>query len=154
MSWDGYRTAGFAVEVPFVGRWWVVPDADGTVSGPFPCDGPAVFVTAHNPAGEVLPDSENAGRHAELLGVVSDAEWTWWPALGGMGGDHAEDGVLLVDATEADGLLVGRWFGQDAVYVWTEDALELVACDGSVRERMGWRCVSEEEALAERAAEG
>lgn len=141
-SWAAYQGAGFAVSVPFAGRWQVVPAPPGVVEGPFLPERPAVFVTAHNPRGRILDHADNAARHAELVALVDDAGWTWWPAVGGVAGVHLEDGVLLVDATEADGMRVGRWFDQDAVYVWRADGVALVACDGTRSDVVGWRCTA------------
>jgi hypothetical protein len=140
-TWEDYRSAGFAVDVPQVGRFWVLPAPAGTAAGEFLPGRVGVFVTAHNPRGEVIDDAQNVERHGDLLALVEDGEWTWWPAMGGLpdAGPH-EDGVLLLDATPADGMLVGRRFEQDAIYVWRPDAFELVACDGSRRDVLGWRC--------------
>lgn len=117
----------------------VAPRADGLVEGSFPLAGPACFVTAHNPGGPIIDPAENDRRHAAFLADIADHGWQWLPAVGGdPGGSHTEDGVLLLDASPEDALALGLRFDQDAIYVWSAGAFELIACDASRHAHLGW----------------
>ena len=143
-DWAEYAVAGFT--------YWpddgspasdsavsVAPRADGLVDGAFPLPGPASFVTAHNPGGPIIDATENDRRHAALLADIADHGWRWLPAVGGdPAGSHTEDGVLLLDASPEDAIALATRFGQDAIYVWRADVFELIACDGSRHDRLGW----------------
>ncbi|HEU5302497.1 MAG TPA: DUF3293 domain-containing protein [Acidimicrobiia bacterium] len=143
VHWDEYAGAGFTCWPPgptdSSGAISVGPRTDGAVEGDFPLDAPASFVTAHNPGGPVIDDATNARRHEALLDDVARHGWTWWPAVGGEpGGSHTEDGVLLLDTSIDDALALAARFDQDAIYVWSADGFELLACDGSRHDRFGW----------------
>jgi len=70
---------------------------------------------------------------------VAQHRWPWLPAVGGdPAGSHTEDGVLLLDADPADALSLAARFDQDAIYVWRADVFELIACDGSRHDLLGW----------------
>jgi hypothetical protein len=117
----------------------VAPRADRLVEGSFPLAGSASFVTAHNPGGPLIDAAENDRRHRALLEDVAQHGWHWLPAVGGdPAGSHTEDGVLLLDADPADALSLAARFDQDAIYVWRADVFELIACDGSRHDRLGW----------------
>ncbi|MCJ7671901.1 MAG: DUF3293 domain-containing protein [Acidimicrobiia bacterium] len=143
-DWDEYAVAGFT--------YWpesgspasdsavsVAPRPDLGVEGPFPLSAPGAFVTAHNPGGPIIDTAENDRRHAALLADVAAHGWHWLPAVGGdPAGSHTEDGVLLLDASPEDARGLGLRFHQDAIYVWRADTFELIACDGSRHDRLGW----------------
>ncbi len=138
--WATYAAAGFTCW-PEVGEpISVEPVADGTIVGTFPLSGPACFVTAHNPGGPPIAPSENDRRHEAFVRDIAEHGWHTWPAVGGdPGGFHAEEGVLLLDATVDDALALGARFDQDAIYVWRADAMDLIACDRSRHDALGWR---------------
>ena len=151
-DWAEYAAAGFT--------YWpdddspasdsavsVAPRADGLVEGAFPLSFPGAFVTAHNPGGPIIDATENDRRHCALLADIADHGWRWLPAVGGdPAGSHTEDGVLLLDAdpahahapSPAEALSLAARFDQDAIYVWRADVFELIACDGSRHDRLGW----------------
>ncbi len=138
--WADYVAAGFTCW-PADGRApiSVVPTTRGRVEGAFPFAGAVAFVTSHNPGGPVIDPAENDRRHDALLDDVAGHGWRWWAAVGGdPAGLHAEDGVLLLDASPDDACALGRRFDQDAVYVWRVDAIDLLACDGSRHDVLGW----------------
>jgi hypothetical protein len=138
--WADYVAAGFTCW-PADGRApiSVVPTVDRRVSGAFPLARPGAFVTSHNPGGPVIERAENDRRHAAFLADVATHGWQWWPAIGGdPSGKHQEDGVVLLDASPDDARALGARFGQDAVYLWRADAIDLVACDGSRHDVLGW----------------
>ncbi len=96
-------------------------------------------MTAHNPGGPIIDATENDRRHHALLDDIAGHIWACWPAVGGdPGGSHTESGVLLLDASVEDALALAARFDQDAIYVWSVDAFELIACDRSRHDRFGW----------------
>jgi len=143
-DWDEYAVAGFT--------FWpddgspasdsavsVAPRPDLVVEGPFPLSAPGAFVTAHNPGGPIIDATENDRRHRALLADVAAHGWQWLPAVGGdPAGSHTENGVLLLDASPEDALALAARFDQDAIYVWSANDFELIACDGSRHEHLGW----------------
>ena len=143
-DWDEYAVAGFT--------FWpddgspasdsavsVAPRPDLVVEGPFPLSVPGSFVTAHNPGGPIIDATENDRRHRALLADVAAHGWQWLPAVGGdPAGSHTEDGVLLLDASPEEALGLGLRFDQDAIYVWRANGFELIACDGSRHDHLGW----------------
>lgn len=137
--WAEYAAAGFTYWPEAGPPVSVGPRADGLVEGSFPLAVPASFVTAHNPGGPVIDAAENDRRHRLFLDDVAAHGWRWLVAVGGdPGGSHTEDGALLLDADPADALTLAARFDQDAIYVWSEEAFELIACDGSRHDRFGW----------------
>jgi hypothetical protein len=137
--WATYAAAGFTCWPDEGAPISVEPTADGSVAGEFPLEGAACFVTAHNPGGPAIEPAENDRRHAAFLRDVADHGWSWWPAVGGDPvGFHAEEGVLLLDATVDDALALGARFEQDAIYVWRADGMDLIACDRSRHYVLGW----------------
>jgi hypothetical protein len=137
--WDEYAAAGFTYWPDDGPPISVGPRADRMIEGMFPLAGPACFVTAHNPGGPVIDAAENDVRHAAFLADVTAYGWRWLPAVGGdPGGSHTEDGVLLLDATPDDALALAARFDQDAIYVWSAERFELVACDRSRHDHLGW----------------
>jgi hypothetical protein len=138
--WDDYVAAGFTCWPADGGApISVVPTTPGRIEGAFPFSGSVAFVTSHNPGGPVIEPAENDRRHVAFLADVAAHGWQWWPAIGGdPGGTHQEDGVLLLDAAERDAVALGARFEQDAVYLWRADAIDLVACDESRHDVLGW----------------
>ena len=143
-DWAEYAVAGFT--------YWpddgspasdsavsVAPRADRLVEGAFPLSFPGAFVTAHNPGGPIIDAAENDRRHRALLDDVARHGWHWLPAVGGdPAGSHTENGVLLLDASPEDAIALAARVGQDAIYVWHAGGFELIACDGSRHDRLGW----------------
>ena len=138
-DWAEYAVAGFTYWPDDGPPVSVAPRADGPIESSFGPGGSACFVTAHNPGGPIIDAAENDRRHRALLNDVAEQGWTWFPAIGGdPGGSHTENGVLLLDADTDDALALATRFEQDAIYVWRADAFELIACDGSARDQLGW----------------
>ena len=144
-DWAEYAVAGFTYWPDHGPPVSVAPRDDGVIDGSFPLPGPASFVTAHNPWGPIIDAAENDRRHRALLADIAAHGWRWLPAVGGdPAGSHTEDGVLLLDADPpdaagpAEALSLAARFDQDAIYVWRADIFELIACDGSRHDRLGW----------------
>jgi hypothetical protein len=137
--WDEYAIAGFTYWPGDAAPVSVAPRKDKHLDGTFPFAVPASFVTAHNPGGPVIDPAENSRRHLAFLADIATHGWAWFPAVGGdPAGSHAEDGVLLLDASPADALALAARFEQDAIYVWSAHDFELIACDGSRHDHLGW----------------
>jgi hypothetical protein len=137
--WAEYVTAGFTYWPTDGDPVSVAPTDEGRIEGHFPFSRPASFVTAHNPGGPVIDAEDNDARHTALVAEIATRGWGWLPAVGGdPAGLHAEDGVLLLDVAPDDAVELGARFDQDAVYVWHADAIDLLACDGSRHDVLGW----------------
>jgi len=140
-DWEEYRTAVVDVAPPDRPAFRIVPDASGH-AGTWPDDlaSPVVVVTAWNPDSTHLEPDVNGARQRLLVLELRTRGLAWWPATGrDLGGGHHEEGAAVPGLAEDEGLALGRRHGQAAVYVWTPDAWEVVACDGSHRVTLGWR---------------
>lgn len=136
-TWDAFAATALTIDLP-TGRVAIGP-APGT-AGAFPAEEPVHVVTAHNPMGRHLRHGENERRHAQLVERVRDLECKSFPAVGrSEDGDHQEESVALVGASEEEVLGLAREFEQAAVFRWTAQALEVVDQEGRVRSRRGWR---------------
>jgi hypothetical protein len=139
-DWANYRTAVVDVVPPDRPQFRIVPASPG-LSGPWPArlPEPVVVVTAWNPDSALLGPEENAARHRALVAELAGSGVQWWPATGrDLGDGHAEQGAAMVGVSEADGVRIGRTYGQAAVYVWTPAAWEVVSCTDDRRHVSGW----------------
>jgi len=140
-DWQAYRTAVVDIAPPVGPAFRIVPDVAGR-TGPWP-DGlatPVVVVTAWNPDSVRLEPDVNAARQRRLVLDLDTRGLSWWPATGrDLGGAHHEPGAAVPGLPEVEALVLAGRHGQAAVYVWTPDAWEVVACDGSRRVTLGWR---------------
>jgi hypothetical protein len=140
-DWQAYRVAVVDVVPPVGPAFRIVPDVPGR-AGTWP-DGlaaPVVVVTAWNPDGVRLEPDINGARQRKLALELGTRGLAWWPATGRDPVDaHHEAGAAVPGLAEDEGLALGRRYGQAAVYVWTPDAWEVAACDGSRRVTLGWR---------------
>ena len=110
-----------------VGAWpWGTPDA-------------LFLLTAWDPGDERPGLHENRRRQASLeedVGRLTDARWDAVgvdPETG-----RREEGVVAGRLSEAEATALGARYGQDAVFRWTPDAWEIVACTGERRVVLGW----------------
>jgi hypothetical protein len=140
-DWHAYRTAVVDLSPPGRPALRIVPDAVGSV-GAWP-DGlaaPVVVVTAWNPDSVRLAADVNTARNRLLVRELATRGLAWWPATGRDPADsHGEEGAAVTGLAEDDATDLGRRHGQAAVYLWTPDAWEVVACDRSRRDTLGWR---------------
>jgi hypothetical protein len=119
----------------------LVHAAPAGVTGTWPWDtADAVFVmTAWDPGDERPGPAENRRRQVALeedLRRLTDALW----GAAGVDPDtgQRDEGVAVEGLAEADALALGARYRQDAVFRWTPDAWEIVACDGGRRVGLGW----------------
>jgi len=140
-DWQAYRSAVVDLARPGMPALRIVPSTAGS-TGAWP-DGlgaPVSVVTAWNPDSVRLAADVNAARHRLLTRELATRGLTWWPATGrDPVAGHAEEGVAVLGLAEDDAVELGRRHGQAAVYLWNPDAWEVVACDRSRRETLGWR---------------
>jgi len=140
-DWLAYRTAVVDLSPPGRPALRIVPDPLGT-TGAWP-DGlaaPVTVVTAWNPDSVRLAADVNAARHRLLTRELATRGLAWWPATGrDLADGHHEEGAAVPGLAEDDAVELGRRLGQAAVYVWTPDAWEVVACNRSRRDPLGWQ---------------
>ena len=99
-----------------------------------------VVVTAWNPDSHVRPEAVNRAANEALEAELDRRGLTHWPATG-RDPDlaHHEEGVAVPGLAEADGVALGRRYGQAAVYLWTPEAWQVVSCTDARRHVHGWR---------------
>ncbi|WP_374403805.1 DUF3293 domain-containing protein [Niveibacterium sp.] len=89
----------------------------------------AVLLTASNPASELLPEDENAQRHAALLAELAQRGFATLPARNEApdGSWPAELSVLVLNADAELGTDLATPFGQNAFVVIAHDATPRLA---------------------------
>ena len=142
-DWDAYDRAVIDLAPPGRPALRLVPDRRGA-TGPWPegIDAPVVIVTAWNPDSRVRSEAVNRVAHGDLAAELGRRGVPHWPATGRDPElEHHEEGVALPGMAEAEGVALGRSYGQAAVYVWTPAAWEVVSCTDGRRRVHGWRTV-------------
>jgi hypothetical protein len=141
---EAYARAVLEISLPGGGELTVEPAPDGEIVGNLPVGTTHVHVvTAANPFSRVLSDAENDRRNAELTGVLRDIGTTVTSAQGrSPDGAWAEPSFAIFDADEDLVLGLARRYEQHAVYLWTPEARSIVAADGAVLVRQGWRATT------------
>jgi hypothetical protein len=123
------------------GMFWVRPAPRASTTGEYPDpEGRPIYVlTAHNPGGQVIPDTENARAEERLTAELERRGLTWWPAAGGdPSWTHVEPGAAVIGADEDDMLALGAEFGQDAIFVLTPANRRIVSCIDQRVTVTGW----------------
>ena len=89
------------------------------------------YITASNPASELLSDEQNAGRNRELEAQLKSQDLVFYRGEG-VGSDStwpAETSFLILGIDRDAAMHLGRHFGQNAiVYGSLGHAAELVDC--------------------------
>lgn len=146
MTWDAYIEA--IITVPGTPRWpqfRVEPRPADHVDDTFPFDESVVFVTACNP-GRAVDPLTNACADARLLDAVLHRGLRWFRSVGSdlHGGGAVEPGFGIIGLPLDEGIALGAEFDQDAIYLWSPEALDIITCrpDGK-GVRLGWAIVPE-----------
>lgn len=110
-----------------VGVWpWGTPDA-------------LFLLTAWDPGDERPGLHENRRRQASLREDVRRLTDARWDAVGvDPETGRREEGVAVGRLSEVEAMALGARYGQDAVFRWTPDAWEIIACTGERRVLLGW----------------
>ncbi|MGW7258705.1 DUF3293 domain-containing protein [Streptomyces sp. NPDC054834] len=141
-QWAHYQQAVVDVELP-EGTVRVAPAPRAVTVGSFPAPhGESIHVvTAHNPGGRRASRLENDRAHLELLGQLRRRGLRWWPAVGGdVEGRHAEESAAIVGLSDQEACALGRQFGQDAVFAWSETTWRLLSCfEAEEAPTRGWQ---------------
>ncbi|HTU72570.1 MAG TPA: DUF3293 domain-containing protein [Trebonia sp.] len=139
-AWGAYVDAVLRITPPS-GALWLRPAPLTVTSGDYPDpDGRTIFViTAHNPGGRTVPDSDNDLAQARLVAQLQERGLTWWPAAGGdEPWTHVEESAAVIGLTEAEARALGAQFGQEAIFVLTPRERQVVACADSRVTATGW----------------
>jgi hypothetical protein len=139
-GWNAYVAAVIRIETPR-GVVWVRPAPITHTAGEYPDpEARAIYVmTAHNPGGQIAPDTANTAAEAKLAAELERRELTWWSAAGGNSSwTHVEPGAAVIGIDEADALALGVEFGQEAIFVLTPVDRRVVGCTGNQVVRTGW----------------
>jgi hypothetical protein len=137
--WAGY--ARTVVEIAGPLGTLIVRAAPRGLSGDWPWDAPdTLFVmTAWDPGEERPGADENRRRQASLEADVGRLTDAMWRAVGvDPETGRREEGVVAGGLAEADALVLGARYRQDAVFRWTPSEWAIVACDGDRRVVFGW----------------
>jgi len=130
-----YRTTVVEAEVA-PGRTVRLTGAGAVGDWPFP--GAVVVLTAYNP-GAARPDrATNEAANDRLADAIRTLGAPFVPGTGtAPDGTHAEPSLVVVGLPRDDGVLLGRRFGQDAIFEIDATTVRLVSCcDDRVEE---WR---------------
>lgn len=142
MAWGDYETAH--VRVHFTDRTVIIePAPPGQVGVDFPAEfgGETVFIiTAHDPGGKPATAEANAADEQRLSATLDALGVTRHRAEGG-GSEwvHVEASELVVGVNEATALRLGREYDQVAIFGWSPQAWEIIACKEARRTTLGWR---------------
>jgi hypothetical protein len=139
-TWGAYVSAVIRIEAPG-GVFWVRPAPVTSTTGEYPYpDRHAIYVlTAHNPGGQIAPDTANATAEARLTAELRRRRLTWWPATGGdPSWTHVEPGAAVIGMDEADAIALGAEFGQEAIFVLTPADRRVVGCTDRRVMTTGW----------------
>lgn len=80
----------------------------------------AIFLSALNPMSRVLSETENAGRHAQLVELARRNDWPTAPGVGrSRSGDWAETSLLIGGVSALDASQLARQFEQ-AGFLWLQ----------------------------------
>lgn len=146
-AWPLYEQAVIRLTVDGV-PMLLAPEPAGAIVGTFPYTGPVHVITAWNPQGRTLSEQENHGRHTALLAEPALAGTAVHDCAGGdLSGEHQEPSLLIESLTTDEGLSLGRRFGQDAIFRWTETTFDLLACVGGAAVARGWTLESQDAAF-------
>jgi len=140
-DWAAYDRAVVDLAPPGLPAMRLVPDRPGA-TGPWPVGiaAPVIVVTAWNPDSDFRPTEVNRVADAALVADLERRGLPHWPAIGRDPDlEHHEEGIAVPGITEAEGIALGRSYGQAAVYVWTPTAWVVVSCTDARRHVHGWR---------------
>ena len=142
-DWASYDRAVVDLAPPGGPTMRLVPARAGA-TGPWPegLDLPVIVVTAWNPDSDLRPAVVNRAANEALVAELERRGLPHWPATGrdpDLAHQHHEEGVAIPGLTEAEGVALGRSYGQAAVYVWTPASWEVVSCTDARRHVHGWR---------------
>ncbi|GAA3721548.1 hypothetical protein GCM10022399_42390 [Terrabacter ginsenosidimutans] len=140
--WASYEAAVVRLHLPD-GLVVVGPDQPDRTSGTFPpaaSGGAIVVITAHNPGGTEVTTTENARAHRQLLERLDREGTEYHPAAGGdQNWAHVEESVAILGMDVEVACGIGRDFGQDAIFVWTDNGLTVTSCTTDATTRAGWQ---------------
>jgi Protein of unknown function (DUF3293) len=124
----------------------VRPAAVGEIgTWPWPSGQPVHILTAWDPGPERPGVAANRARQADLEGELRSVAVDLWAAVGvDPATGHREEGVAVRGVSEAEILVLGARYLQDAVFAWTPLEWAIVACDGGRRFLSGWSLAAPE----------
>jgi Protein of unknown function (DUF3293) len=137
--WAGY--ARIVVEITGPRRTLRVAAARAGDVGAWPWETPdALFLlTAWDPGDERPGPYQNRRRQVSLEQDVRRLTDARWDAVGiDPETGRREEGLAVGRLSELEATALGARYGQDALFRWTPDAWEIVACTGERRVVLGW----------------
>ena len=128
---DAYRRAHYVVptEPPCVMQIDRYCEALDTLQRRYSVNG-SVFITAYNPASQLLSTIENERRQCALTEEIRHLGLAFFEGVGESpdGSWDAEPSLLVLGLDRRDALLLARRYGQNAVLVSGQDAIPRLLC--------------------------
>lgn len=127
-TWAAYANA--VVDVHVEEGWVVTLAPEGQLAGGkwSPPGGTAHIISAWNP-GLTATAAENAAAHHQLVALLDMTPHRWVPAVGrSRAGDWEEESVAVLDLATDEAIVLGRRFGQDAIFSWDGISLSVMSC--------------------------
>ena len=131
--WDAYRTTQFLADTPrgeICIRIDEVQQKLDLLLNDYDANEWA-FITAHNPASELLDHSENKSRHSNFVKRIADSGYQsfFGRGVGRNPSWEPEESLLILGICREDAIQVGRSLGQNAIVLGTVGAAaELIEC--------------------------
>jgi nicotinamidase-related amidase len=91
---------------------------------------PVFLITGWNPGGDALPRQDNERANEDLVRVLDDAGFEFWPAVGAdASSEWSEPGFMVNGADRSSMRALGRRFGQVAIYEADAAGVRIVWCE-------------------------
>ena len=144
--WASYGRTVVEILRPDGEDLWVRPAPVGEVGiWPWTSGLPVHILTAWDPGPERPGEAANRERQAALEAELRSVAVGRWAAVGvDPATGHREEGVAVRGVSEAEILVLGAQYGQDAVFAWTPREWAIVACNGGRRVASGWSLTAAE----------
>ena len=138
--WRGFQAAVVHVDLPG-GPRRLEPRAPGTV-GDFPFRGSVVhIITPYNPDGVLASNATNEQNHGTMAAELPDDLLSFATVGSAPDGSWPEPGFGIVGLTRDEAIVLGRRFGQRAIYEWTAESLTIVGVDEPSSSPTGWALI-------------
>ena len=120
-------------------RMLLQPTSEEGAAVNFPYSEPVHIVTAWNPNGVTLTIADNDRCQKKLLSDPPLARASARACTGGdLTGRHQEPSLLLENLTTEVALVLGRSYGQHAIFRWSRTLFDLLSCRSDVAARRRW----------------
>ncbi|NCG21141.1 MAG: DUF3293 domain-containing protein [Rhodobacterales bacterium] len=133
--WDAYVGTELRFEHAVIATVRAVDDGEPPVAAPTAWPSSVFVLTAHNPGGRRLTESETADAMERLKREVETCTDAQWPAIGASRvGSWQEHSIACSGATREAMLDIARRYGQRAIFELCDCEIRVIDCEsGSIR---------------------